>query len=156
MSTPENFSVPRRRMGSKTLYLKTSGSTSSMGEPLILIRPRPALTKATATAVFYTWRGQYANRVSHPKSGLDLKGRLPSVPVPFFRKSERSSWARRQERRRPWRDGDGEEGGREKRAAPVDNPTFPFSYLPPRLYPPALFTNFLTLFLSSFLDTQHE
>jgi hypothetical protein len=40
-------------MGSKTLYLRTSGSTSSMGEPLILIKPRPALTKATATAVFY-------------------------------------------------------------------------------------------------------
>ncbi|CAL9773314.1 unnamed protein product [Musa acuminata subsp. burmannicoides] len=44
---------PRRRMGSKTLRRRISGFTSSMGTPFTLMRPRPRLQCATATAVFF-------------------------------------------------------------------------------------------------------
>ena len=52
MSMLAKRSRPRRRIGSNTLYRSTSGSTSSIGQPLILIRPRPFLQYETATAVF--------------------------------------------------------------------------------------------------------
>ena len=45
-------SRPSSRIGSNTLYRSSSGSTSSIGQPLILMSPRPFLQYETATAVF--------------------------------------------------------------------------------------------------------
>lgn len=57
------------------MYRRASGSTSSMGTPLILHRPTPFLTKATATAVFYTnsigYRGG-AGRCRAPQEMTDV------------------------------------------------------------------------------------
>jgi len=91
MSTSENLSVPRRRIGSKTLYLRISGSTSSIGEPLIFISPRPLLTKATATAVFF-------GRTSENR---DVGGHK-SRDQPFCQKFELSSWALEPKQQEQW------------------------------------------------------
>ena len=53
MSRLANLSCPRTRTGSKALSRRDSGSMSSMGWPLTLMRPRPCLAKAQAVAVFF-------------------------------------------------------------------------------------------------------
>lgn len=53
ISTPAKRWRPNRRMGSKALQRRISGSISSIGHPLILIKPRPRLQCVTATAVFF-------------------------------------------------------------------------------------------------------
>ncbi len=50
MSTMENLSCPTRRTGSKHFKRMGSGSIRSMGTPLTLMTPRPALQWATAVA----------------------------------------------------------------------------------------------------------